>query len=153
MVHNLSGSKYVLEYKLNEIKFDNDFYNGNRHANFSNLNLTSLQSQETYFAFFKQVNLGNNRLAKRLYQLSALRECIELDLSNNSINSLKEFPVLPNLKVLRLKGNNISNVKEINSLLDKLCLIKIDLRDNPIFDNDEVIKSLQANFNNIKLEI
>ena len=107
-----------------------DNYNDS-YLKFSSLELSSIYCHE-HFTFFKKIDLSNNYLANKIHQLWALRKCTYLDLSNNNITDIKQFPKLPNLKVLLLSNNEISNIEDVHNLMKQILLTKIDLVGNPL---------------------
>lgn len=126
-------SKYLLEYKLYRVWEQEDNLQVQSKIDLSGLNLTTLHNNQ-YFTFYDEVNLGANDLGKSLGQLSSLQCCTKLSLSSNGIKTLKSFPTLKNLEFLSLRNNKLSDLDEILDLIKRHNLIKIDLRDNPIYD-------------------
>ncbi|XP_066584972.1 geranylgeranyl transferase type-2 subunit alpha-like [Prorops nasuta] len=129
-------SKYVIQYVLHNIwKMEND-NEMKLIIDLSNLNLTML-SNHHYFTFFEQVNLGSNYLNNSLHLLSAFKQCKILDLSNNELKSIKSFPVLSKLRKLSLKDNKLTDVEEVVNLIKRHNLTELDLRNNPMYlEND-----------------
>ena len=96
----------------------------------SGLDLTVL-SNEHYFTFFHEVNLGANKLTNSLARLAALQDCKKLSLSSNGIESLKNMPILSNLEILSLRNNRLSSVQQLLHFVKRHPkLSKLDLRDN-----------------------
>lgn len=120
------------------------------NINLSNLELTTLSNQESYLAFYHNINLSNNSLKNYLYNLHTLQECVELDLSNNGITSLKTFPTLRNLKTLLLSNNNITDLEEIYIIIKKHSLIKLDVEGNSI-NKDLLISHVKNNHESLIL--
>ncbi|XP_047360585.1 geranylgeranyl transferase type-2 subunit alpha isoform X1 [Vespa velutina] len=141
-------SKYLLEYTFKKIWEEENDSEIQTKIDLSGLNLTMLHNSH-YFTFFEEVNLSANNLETSLNQLSSFQYCKKLSLSSNQIKSLKHFPTLKNLEFLSLRNNEISDINEISDLIKRHNLMKLDLRDNPIYDlykNDlGIAKVIQTN--------
>ncbi|KAK2588533.1 hypothetical protein KPH14_006312 [Odynerus spinipes] len=140
-------SKYLLEYKLHKMWEQESNLEIQSKIDLSALNLTTLHNNQ-YFTFFEEVNLSANDLGRSLNQLSSFQCCTKLSLSSNQIKSLKSFPTLNNLEFLSLRNNNLSDINEILDLIKRHNLMKLDLRDNPIYDlckNDGRITNIAPN--------
>ncbi|XP_046830002.1 geranylgeranyl transferase type-2 subunit alpha [Vespa crabro] len=141
-------SKYLLEYTFKKIWEEENDSEIQTKIDLSGLNLTMLHNSH-YFTFFEEVNLSANNLETSLNQLSSFQYCKKLSLSSNQIKSLKHFPTLKNLEFLSLRNNEISDINEILDLIKRHNLMKLDLRDNPIYDlykNDlGIAKVIQTN--------
>lgn len=141
------GSKYLLEYTFKKMWEEESDSEMQTKIDLSGLNLTTLHNSQ-YFAFFEEVNLSANNLGRSLNQLSSFQYCKKLSLSSNQIKSLKHFPTLSNLEFLSLRNNELSDINEILNLIKRHNLMKLDIRDNPIYDlykNDlDVAKVIQT---------
>ncbi|XP_035737831.1 geranylgeranyl transferase type-2 subunit alpha-like isoform X1 [Vespa mandarinia] len=141
-------SKYLLEYTFKKIWEEENDSEIQKKIDLSGLNLTMLHNSH-YFTFFEEINLSANNLEISLNQLSSFQYCKKLSLSSNQIKSLKHFPTLKNLEFLSLRNNEISDINEILDLIKRHNLMKLDLRDNPIYDlykNDlGIAKVIQTN--------
>lgn len=141
-------SKYLLEYTFKKLWEEENDSEMQKKIDLSGLNLTTLRNSQ-YFTFFEEVNLSANNLETSLNQLSNFQYCKKLSLSSNQIKSLKHFPTLSNLEFLSLRNNELSDINEILDLIKRHNLMKLDLRDNPIYDlykNDlDIAKVIQTN--------
>ncbi|KAF7386912.1 hypothetical protein HZH66_011364 [Vespula vulgaris] len=141
-------SKYLLEYTFKKLWEEENDSEMQKKIDLSGLNLTTLRNSQ-YFTFFEEVNLSANNLETSLNQLSNFQYCKKLSLSSNQIKSLKHFPTLSNLEFLSLRNNELSDINEILDLVKRHNLMKLDLRDNPIYDlykNDlDIAKVIQTN--------
>ncbi|KAL2714473.1 geranylgeranyl transferase type-2 subunit alpha-like isoform X1 [Vespula squamosa] len=141
-------SKYLLEYTFKKLWEEESDSEMQTKIDLSGLNLTTLRNSQ-YFTFFEEVNLSANNLETSLNQLSNFQYCKKLSLSSNQIKSLKHFPTLSNLEFLSLRNNELSDINEILDLIKRHNLMKLDLRDNPIYDlykNDlDIAKVIQTN--------
>lgn len=129
--YNDLRSAYVVEHSLNELWNNESLDEIKRTLDLSGLGLTTLRNEE-YFAFLEEANLGLNNLSNSLGRLSALKFCEKLSLSSNRLKSLKNFPVLENLRILSLRNNEIQDLSEILDLVRKQKLVKLDIRENPV---------------------
>ncbi|XP_003426785.1 geranylgeranyl transferase type-2 subunit alpha [Nasonia vitripennis] len=136
-------SKYTLYYNLNPIDVEPDGSDNACDINLSNLELTSISSQEPYLTFYREVNFSNNCIENRLHQLYTLQQCVKLDLSKNNISSIKSFPTLHNLRVLLLHENQINNYEEVCDLIQRHNLTKIDLQGNPFLDKESLVSKIK----------
>ncbi|XP_023245140.1 geranylgeranyl transferase type-2 subunit alpha [Copidosoma floridanum] len=136
-------SKCILEYCLHAVINDNNKNKVIRNVDLSNLKLTSLSSQEPYLAFLHEVNLRNNNLENKIFQLYTLQQCRKLDLSNNAVSSLKKFPKMKNLRILLLSNNHISESQEILDLVGAHNLEKLNVKGNPIVDIDSLVSEIK----------
>lgn len=90
--------------------------------NLSNLKLTTLY-YEQYMCAIEDINLSKNSLQdKHFEKMKNFTCCKKLDISKNVINSLKNFPNLPDLKELKVDGNGIPN-EEVEDLLSKIAIL------------------------------
>lgn len=62
----------------------------------------------------RELNLSYNNLYK--VELGYLNSLINLDVSNNFLTDVEEFPKLSNLKTLNLNSNNISNIRSLSKM-------------------------------------
>ena len=117
------------------------------------MELTTLSSQEPYLAFYQEINLNNNHLGNQLQQLHTLQECVKLDLSHNSITSLKGFPTMRSLQVLLLSDNQITDSDEVLDLIKRHDLTKLDLKENPVLNMDSLVNKIKNSSSNIEVVV
>uniref|UniRef100_A0A336M0Z2 Geranylgeranyl transferase type-2 subunit alpha n=1 Tax=Culicoides sonorensis TaxID=179676 RepID=A0A336M0Z2_CULSO len=80
--------------------------------NLSKLNLTTLYYTQ-YLSVVEDINLSGNQLTDRnLQKLSALKSCVKINLADNKIETLNNFPKLAALKQVILTGNAIPEKDE-----------------------------------------
>ncbi|KAJ8679431.1 hypothetical protein QAD02_015218 [Eretmocerus hayati] len=142
-------SKYIIRHRLNS---DND-PNESHEIDLCGLGLTTLADQGHYLTFYRDINISNNNLGEKLHQIKTLHECKKLDLANNHITSLKEFPILPNLEILLLSSNQISEYREILIIVKNHNLRKLDLRENPIADRESLISDMKKLYAQVEVII
>ncbi|XP_063984457.1 geranylgeranyl transferase type-2 subunit alpha isoform X2 [Diachasmimorpha longicaudata] len=137
-------SKCIMDYELHNLWKNESDTGINSTIDLSNRELTILYNEQ-YFSLFEEVNLGANQLGNSLHRLGALQECKKLSLSSNSLTSLKSFPTLSSLEVLSLRNNELTSLDEISDLIKRHKLIKIDLRDNPLWEDSVITAELAKN--------
>lgn len=146
-----SGSKCILDYSLNSS--DDGKGRTDHSIDLSNFELTTLSSHVQYLTFYRELNVSNNNLGKKLHQLIVLKECQTLDLSNNGITSLKAFPTLSCLKILLLSSNQITDHEEIINVMKQHNLTKLDLKSNPISDLDSLVNKIKDISPNVEVVV
>ncbi|XP_058805294.1 geranylgeranyl transferase type-2 subunit alpha isoform X2 [Phymastichus coffea] len=144
-------SKCILDYSLHFAIDEN--IDINYSIDLSTSEITTLSSHVQYLTFYRDVNLANNYLGSKLYQLYTLQECETLDLSNNTITSLRAFPTLNCLKILLLTGNQITNSEEVIGVIERHNLSKLDLRSNPIPELASLVNKIKDNYPDIKVVV
>ncbi|KAF7997259.1 hypothetical protein HCN44_005536 [Aphidius gifuensis] len=144
-------SKCIMDYKLHTIWQDEKIDKLNDTIDLSNLNMTIIYN-EHYLSLFEDVNLSGNDLGNSLHRLETLEECKKLSLSNNNLKSIKKLQKLNNIEVILLNDNQLTNQDELITLINNnKNIIKIDLRGNPICNDDKIVENLIESFRNIEI--
>ncbi|XP_043275761.1 geranylgeranyl transferase type-2 subunit alpha [Venturia canescens] len=142
--YNDMRSKCIMEYKLHNTWQNENEDELTKSIDLSDLGLTVLYD-EHHLCFYEDINLDGNDLSNSLHRLVVLQECTKLSLSSNNLCSLKRMPVLPNLKWLSLRHNELSDINEILEFVRRHeKLEKLDLRDNPIALLDAVTAKISS---------
>lgn len=141
-----------MDYKLHNIWQDEKTNKLNNSIDLSNLNMTIIYN-EHYLSLFEDINLSGNDLSSSLHRLETLEECKKLSLANNNLKSIKKLPKLNNIEIILLNNNQLTDRDEIITLINNnKNIIKINLRENPICNDDKVVKNLIEIFPNVEIE-
>lgn len=85
------------------------------------------------------LNLSNNQLNGVLdFKNFEFNNLIELNLSKNNLNLIKNLNSIKNLKILKVNNNNLKNLNKLNSTLHHLELVGNSIKLN-LGSNDELI--------------
>lgn len=142
-----------MDFKLHEFWINEKNNEINLTIDLSNLGL-SLLYNEHYFCLFEEINLDGNNLDKSLHRLQVLQDCKSLSLSSNNIKTLKTFPTLKSLETLCLRNNQLINTNEILDLIKRHeKIVKLDLRDNPLCNENEIGKKISDIYPTLELQI
>lgn len=144
----------VEEYKINFVKVnDKIFYEKDRILKLNDLNITSISEilNLDNLINLKELNLQNNKIEK-IEGLQNLKKLKILILKSNNISYLKDLEITEELEELDLSVNYLNDIRGLEKLKK---LRTLDLSDNKIIKiakspNFDTIETLRLNNNSIK---